>query len=1191
MKNTYSKEQIYIDDDYDRVKILKSSESNSSLKVAKYNNINEISLFDTGASRSGTNNKNKLNNLEKCNNITVQGAFGPPFRPSLKGRMGPLGLETIVIPDMNETLLSVFQICNGGTQDFQCISVFSTEGCRIFKFDSVREALKLMHETGVEIMRGTCKNGLYHEDKDFKCNDIKMFMTHSRTKSKYDEVHNALGHPGKFGMNWHNKNTLNAQFTSDDENISRPACQGCILGGMKQTSTDHLREHRMNPTRPGQIFVMDAFTHNHRSFRGMFYADIFRDLATQMVYVVYTRDRSASELVIQMGKELDKHPEWALNLDITQRRFFRVDAESNYRSAEFTKFLADRFYIIEKTPSRDKHAGGVAERTVGILTEKTNIAMLASETEIPHKYWELAMTYSAITMGFNFSSSIGTSPYYYITGQKANMKYLHPFWSMCYVFIPNEFRHGKLGSPRAHKARFVGYDNTTILFPNYLVMEILENNNYGKIKSSKDVIFDNSINNDKYKDNEAPYDREFKNPETYIPYAMRMNVPQQYQGADAIIPITPDIIVDNKPKRDLSLAERNKLRNKLKNKNKNNENEKSDKSASDTQSPLVLPSHDFNDSGEMSQQLSNGTVLNNRNNDYDINTNEENLYNNDDLAVYWYNYHIQNDTYPLIMCETQHNMFALTPIRNPNCPRTYQQAMNIPSWAAAIDKELTKFEINNCLTYVPYNGQHLVPMMWLFNIKTDGTHKARLVGRGDLMKAYVDFDPDAVYCGNVSSCSIKMCVAIAAKYKLEIRGGDIVGAYLVTKLSKGYRVFLKCPEGYTIPDGMCMEAIGNLYGFPPAGQNFSIEFDKCVMECGFKNTPWDLKFFYKWKNNRPILLIAHSDDFRVFCDKRDLSEWDALVKNFTKHKYEVIDCTDKEFVGINISRDEDYNYYMDQHRMIDDILKELNVTGSKGERLPYPMDMPKLSRIDNASVSELAECKKYPYRRVVGQLMYGMVHTMVTIMYALNVLSRYNNNPGPRHIKFLKHLVRFVKYSKKDRLIFRTCDGPYDIKTMTNTLQLRFQCDADLAGNDDNKHSQTSFLGYLGGSLICWCSTDQGSVSTSTAESEIKAVNHALRGEVIANRGILTMMGWTQSTTVIEEDNKACVDASKILQMTRNLRHLDIMENWFKEQTDKGVCKVIKIDSAQNNSDIGTKRVNQKVFDYLTNSILDRNHN
>ena len=51
------------------------------------------------------------------------------------------------------------------------------------------------------------------------------------------------------------------------------------------------------------------------------------------------------------------------------------------------------------------------------------------------------------------------------------------------------------------------------------------------------------------------------------------------------------------------------------------------------------------------------------------------------------------------------------------------------------------------------------------------------------------------------------------------------------------------------------------------------------------------------------------------------------------------------------------------------------------------------------------------------------------------------------------------------------------------------------------------------------------------------------------------------------------------------------MENWFKEQTDKGVCKIIKVDSPQNNSDIGTKRVNQQAFDYLTNSILDRNNN
>ena len=165
--------------------------------------------------------------------------------------------------------------------------------------------------------------------------------------------------------------------------------------------------------------------------------------------------------------------------------------------------------------------------------------------------------------------------------------------------------------------------------------------------------------------------------------------------------------------------------------------------------------------------------------------------------------------------------------------------------------------------------------------------------------------------------------------------------------------------------------------------------------------------------------------------------------------------------------------------------------------------------------------------------MYEMVHTLMTIMYALNVLSRYGNNPAPRHIEFAKHLLRYVKYSKSDRLRFKTHDGPTDIATMTKILQLRFQCDADLAENPDTKHSQTSYLGYLADSLICWCSTDQGSIlSTSTAESEIKAVNHTLKAEVIANRGILNKMGWTQEPTITEEDNKACVDASILPHMT-----------------------------------------------------------
>ena len=59
-------------------------------------------------------------------------------------------------------------------------------------------------------------------------------------------------------------------------------------------------------------------------------------------------------------------------------------------------------------------------------------------------------------------------------------------------------------------------------------------------------------------------------------------------------------------------------------------------------------------------------------------------------------------------------------------------------------------------------------------------------------------------------------------------------------------------------------------------------------------------------------------------------KWDALIKNSNKHKYTVTDCTDRKYVGINITHDEDCNYYTDQSRVIMEIVKVANLKGGKG---------------------------------------------------------------------------------------------------------------------------------------------------------------------------------------------------------------------------------------------------------------------
>ena len=202
---------------------------------------------------------------------------------------------------------------------------------------------------------------------------------------------------------------------------------------------------------PGQCFSLDAYTHTIVSTRGRKYCDLYTDLATRRVYPVFTKDRSAQELCQQSRMLFLQHPAWTTNASPEQQRFIRLDSESNYRSEEFLAFTSSIGYNLERTPVRDKHANGIAERTVGLISAKTNVAMMSPKPRVPQSFWDFAMAYACDTHSYNYSSVIGTSPYMKITGQPVDIRYLQPFWSSCYVFIPREERN-KVGSTRDRKS-------------------------------------------------------------------------------------------------------------------------------------------------------------------------------------------------------------------------------------------------------------------------------------------------------------------------------------------------------------------------------------------------------------------------------------------------------------------------------------------------------------------------------------------------------------------------------------------------------------------------------------------------------------------------------------------------------------------------------------------------------------------
>ena len=123
-------------------------------------------------------------------------------------------------------------------------------------------------------------------------------------------------------------------------------------------------------------------------------------------------------------------------------------------------------------------------------------------------------------------------------------------------------------------------------------------------------------------------------------------------------------------------------------------------------------------------------------------------------------------------------------IKDPRIPKSFAEAMLIPECRKAIETELEKLQLHNCLIMTIFDGQHQVPMRWIISIKTDGTYKARTTGRGDLILPWIGFNPKEIYCSNISTYGIKLILAFAAFYKLRMRGGDLVRAYLVIRANK-----------------------------------------------------------------------------------------------------------------------------------------------------------------------------------------------------------------------------------------------------------------------------------------------------------------------------------------------------------------------------------------------------------------------
>jgi hypothetical protein len=201
---------------------------------------------------------------------------------------------------------------------------------------------------------------------------------------------------------------------------------------------------------------------------------------------------------------------------------------------------------------------------------------------------------------------------------------------------------------------------------------------------------------------------------------------------------------------------------------------------------------------------------------------------------------------------------------------------------------------------------------------------------------------------------------------------------------------------------------------------------------------------------------------------------------------------------------------------------------------------------------------KFPYREMVGSLVYLSNGTRFDIAAAVSIVSRFMNDPKKIHCDMVRRIYHYLRGNRKS-LKFK----------LGGEIILKGGCDASWANAED----YSSIAGYyfkLGSSLISWQSYKQPVKALSTAESEYIALTSAFQ-EGIWLRQFLESIGYKQETTKIQEDNRACIFMAKNPQDKKRTRHIQVKYHWVRDQIENREFELEYVNTKDQLADIFTK--------------------
>ena len=504
---------------------------------------------------------------------------------------------------------------------------------------------------------------------------------------------------------------------------------------------------------------------------------------------------------------------------------------------------------------------------------------------------------------------------------------------------------------------------------------------------------------------------------------------------------------------------------------------------------------------------------------------------------------------------------------------------NKDDWMSSIYSEFRSLIQNDTLeiTSRPTQGKVIGCRVVLRNkIDANGDlerRKARVVAKGFAQRPGIDFFETFAPLARMGS--FRLLAAIAAKRGLLIYQIDIETAYLNGKMDTV--VLMDMPKllpemlnkmATTDKDASIAEKAKKLlsqieqcdavcklkkalYGLRQAGRQWHRELDTALREIGLKPTSSD-PCVYIDKSHGDTYVLVYVDDILIVSNDEDRVK---VIKNKLARKFRIKDLgLAHHCLGIKIEQERN-QVRLSQAGYIKSLLEKFQMENCNPVSTPMAAGAKLVPTEQDDSGSG-----SFPYRELIGGLMYAATGTRPDIAHAVSALSQFSVRPSEAQWRAAKRVLRYLKGTAE-----------YVLRFTSDTETLKGYVDADWGNCAVDRRSYTGYAFILGGAAISWELRKQRTVALSTTEAEYMAITDAVK-ETIFLQGFLTEMEFGDLKEIpLYNDNQGAGRLAQDHIPHSRAKHIDIRHHFVRQVIRDKVIKLTHMPTEKMIADVLTK--------------------